>query len=153
MWSRSPSGGGCRSRSPSRSRTRSRSRSRGHSRSRRAGCSEATNEEANLLLESDVIKFCDVNKLDLLISSCVKYRLVSRSIGCAVLPELIRLMKAKAAGDASIPSAADRYASRLDEKPPTLTFTESDLSLAVSIFGRGKMAPPSLFKELTKEYL
>ena len=62
-------------------------------------------------------------------------------------------MKAKATGDSNIPSAAECYASRLDEKSPTLTFTESDLSLDVSIFDHGKMALPSLFEDLTKEYL
>ena len=102
---------------------------------KRAGHSEAATEEAKLLSESDVINFCDVHKLDLQVSSCVKCRLVSRSVGRAVFPELIRLMKAKAAGDSDIPSAAECYTSRLDEKQPTLTFTESDLSLAVSIFG------------------
>ena len=85
-------------------------------------------EEAKLLLESDIIKFCDVHKLDLQVSSCVNSRLVSRSVGHAVLPELIRLMKAKAATDPDIPSAVERYASRLDEKAPTLTFSENDLS-------------------------
>ena len=98
-------------------------------------------------METNIIKFCDIHKLDLLVSSCVKCRLVSRSVGRTVLPELIRLMRAKAATDSDIPSAAEHYASRLDEKAPTLMFSESDL------FGRGKMAPPSLFEELTREYL
>ena len=65
-------------------------------------------------MEQDVIKFCDEHKLDLLASSCIKCRLVSRSMGKAVLPELIRLMKAKASSDSDIPSAAERYPSRLD---------------------------------------
>ena len=111
--SRSPPHGSSRSRScsASRSRTRSRSRSRGHSRSRRGtGHSEAAVEEAKLLMETDIIKFCDTHKLDLLVSSCVTCRLVSRSVGRAVLPELIRLMKAKAAADSDIPSAAEHYA-------------------------------------------
>ena len=104
-------------------------------------------------MECDIIKFCDKHKLDLLASSCLKSRLVSRSMGKAVLPELIRLMKVKASTDSDIPSAAERYASRLDERAPTFTFTESDISLAVFLFCRGKMAPPSLFEELTKDYL
>ena len=67
-----------------------------------------------------------------------------------VLPELIRLMKAKAAAGSDIPAASERFAARIDEKPPTLSFSDNDMSLAGSLFGRGKMAPPSL---LTKEYL
>ena len=103
-------------------------------------------------MESDVISFCEVHKLDLDVTSCLKCRLVERSVGKAVLPEFLRLMKAKAAPD-FIPSAAERYASRLDEKLPTLTFTENDLALAVSLFGRGRMSPLSMFDDLTKEFL
>ena len=62
-------------------------------------------------------------------------------------------MRAKAASSTDIPSAAERYAARIDEKSPTLTFSESDLALAVSLFGRGKMVPPSMFEELTREFL
>ena len=110
--SRSPREWSSRSWSPSRSRTRSRSRSRGHSRSRRhcsGRSSEAAVEEAKLLMESDIIKFCDVHKLDLLVSTCVKCRLVSRSVGRTVLHELIRMMKAKTVSDSDIPSTAGRY--------------------------------------------
>ena len=103
-------------------------------------------------MESDVIKFCEEHKLDLQVSSCLKCWLVLRSVGKAVLPELLRLMKAKAAPH-FIPSAAERYASRLDEKPLTLTFTENDLALAVSLFVRRRMSPPSMFDDLTKEFL
>ena len=110
-------------------------------------------EEAWLLVEQDMVKFCDIHNLDLLASSCVKYHLVSRTVGRAILPEVIRLMKAKAAANVDIPSAAERYASRLDEKTLTLTFSKSDLSLAVSLFGRGKMVPPLMFDELTREYI
>ena len=74
-------------------------------------------------------------------------------MGRNVLPEVIKLLRAKAASTTDIPSAAERYAARLDDKPPTLTLTESDLSLAVSVFGHGKMVPPSMFDELTKEFL
>lgn len=63
-----------------------------------------------------------------------------------LLPELIRLMKEKAATGSEIPSATEHYATRLDEMAPTLTFSESDLSLAVCLFGQGKMAPLSLFE-------
>ena len=83
----------------------------------------------------------------------MKYRLVSRTVGRNVLPEVIKLLRAKAASTSDILSAAERYAARLDEKPPSLTLTESDLSLAVSVFGRGKMIPPSMFEELTREFL
>ena len=110
-------------------------------------------EEAKLLMESDVIKFCDTHRLDLQVTDCVKCRLVSRSVGRSVLPELIKLMKAKDDTDTGVPSAAERYADRLDAKPPTLSFSEVDLSLAVSVFGKGKMVPPALFEDLTKEYL
>ena len=63
--SRSHSGS---SRSWSRSPSRTRYRSRGCSRSRRgSGGSDAAVEEAKLLLEANVIKFCDTHKLDLLL--------------------------------------------------------------------------------------
>ena len=103
-------------------------------------------------MESDVIMFCEVHKLDLDVASCLKCWLVKRSVRKVVLPEFLRLMKAKAAPD-FIPSAAERYASRLDEKLPTLTFTENDLALAVLLFGCGRMSPPSMFDDLTKEFL
>ena len=45
------------------------------------------------------------------------------------------------------------FTTGIDEKPPTLTFSDSDMSLAGSLFGQGKMAPPSPFDDLTKEYL
>ena len=70
-----------------------------------------------------------------------------------MLPELVKLMKAKAAAGSDIPAAAERFAARIDEKPPTLMFSDRDMSLAGSLFGRGKIAPTSLFDELTKEYL
>ena len=69
------------------------------------------------------------------------------------MPEVIRLLREKAVSTSDIPSAAERYAARLDVKSPTLTLSEPDLALAVSVFGRGKMVPPSLFEELTKEFL
>ena len=110
-------------------------------------------EEAKLLLEANLIKFCDTHKLDLLPSSCTVCRLVSRTVRGAILTELVKLMKAKAAASSDIPAAAERFTTRIDEKPPTLTFSDSDMSLAGSLFGQGKMAPPSLFDDLTKEYL
>ena len=67
-------------------------------------------EEARLLMEQDVIKFCDEHKLDILASSSIKCRLVSRSMGKAVLPILIRLMKAKAVSNSDIPSTTESYA-------------------------------------------
>ena len=127
-------------------------RSRSRRSSSRVERSEAKVEEAKLLMESEVIKFYEEHKLELRVSSCLKCRLVSRSVGKAVLPELLRLMKAKATPD-FVPSAAEMYTSRLDEKPPTLTFTENDLALAVSLFGRGRMSPPLLFNELIREFL
>ena len=114
---------------------------------------EAAIEEAKLLLESDIIKFCSDHGLDIQPSSCTKCKLVTRSVGKAVLPELIKLKKAKVSAAGSVPSAAERFASRLDERPPTLTFTETDLELAVSIFNRGRMSPPAMFDDLTKEFL
>ena len=163
--SRSRSGSRLRSRSRSRRSRSRRSRSRSRSRSRRSrrrsrsrGSSsrmdrEAAVEEAKLLLESDIIKFCGEHSLDIQPSSCTKCKLVTRSVGKAVLPELLRLKKAKDSAADSIPSAAKRYASRLDKRPPTLTFTETDLALAVSIFNRGRMSPPAMFDDLTKEFL
>ena len=104
-------------------------------------------------MESDVIKFCDEHNLDVQASECLKCQLVARSVGKAVLPELLRLMKAKASNSNSIPSATMRYASRLDERASTLTFTENDLALAVSLFTRWRMSSQSLFDDLTKEFL
>ena len=68
-------------------------------------------EEARLLLESNVIRFRDQHKLDVQASSCLKCKLVIRSVGKAVLPELLRLKKAKDSASDLIPSAAERYAS------------------------------------------
>ena len=102
-----------------------------------------------LLLAAGVIKLCDEHKVDMAPSTCVTCRLVSRTVRGPVLPELIRLIKAKSAAAA----AAQRFATRIDEKPPTLTLSESDMPLAESLFGRGKMAPSTLFDELTREYL
>ena len=133
--------------------SRSRSGSRGRSGSRRTEPCVAAVEEAKLLMESEVIKFCGTHRLDLLVTDCVRCRLVSRTGGRSVLPELIRLMRAKDGADSGIPSAAGRYADRLDAKSPTLSFSVVDLSLAVSVFGKGKKVPPALFEDLTKEFL
>ena len=65
-------------------------------------------------MESDIIKFCEDHSLDIQPSSCIKCKLVTRSVGRAVLPELLRLRKAKDSVSNSIPSAAERYASHLD---------------------------------------
>merc|ERR1711867_212006 len=117
--------------------TRSRSSSRSRSRSgRRSGLrrhtgqsghsSEAAMEEARLLVEQDMVKLCETHNLDVQPGAdCVKCRLVSRTVGRNVLPEVIKLLRARAASTTDIPSAAERYAARLDEKPPTLTLSES----------------------------
>ena len=146
-----------RSRTPwSRSRSRSRDR-RSRSprrRSRQPRSSEAALEEARLLVEHGMIKLCDVHNLNVQPgSSCTKCQLATRSVGKHVMPEVLRLLREKTVSTEDIPSAVERYAGRLDEKSPTLTFSESDLALAVSVFGRGKMIPASLFEELTKEFL
>ena len=155
--SRSRSGSPSVSRSRSRSRSSSRSRSRGRTRNRRvdsaSDSTEAVVEEARLLLDAGVIKFCEEHKADLAVSSCVTCRLVSRTVRGPVLPELIRLVKAQSAAAAEIPDAVNRFASRIDEKPATLTLSESDMALAESLFGRGKMSPPTMFDELTREFL
>ena len=159
--SRSPSDSRSRSRERSVSRTRSRSRGRSSYRrgsgsrggSRDKETSESAVEEAKLLLEAGVIKFCDEHMIDMAPTTCVTCRLVTRTVRGPVLPELIKLVKAKTAVDTEIPAAAQRFAVRIDERPPTLTLSESDMSLAESLFGRGKMSPPSLFEDLTKEYL
>ena len=121
--SRSPSGSRSRSRPRSLSRSRTRSRSRGRSRSRRdsgnGDTAEAAVEEAKLLMEADVIKFCDEHKIDMAPSTCVTCRLVSRTVRGPVLPELIKMLKARAAAATEIPAAAQRFAMRIDEKPPT----------------------------------
>ena len=63
---------------------------------------------------------------------------------CGLRTELVKLMKAKAAASSDIPAAAERFTTRIDEKPPTITISDSDMSLAGSLFGQGKMALPSL---------
>ena len=105
------------------------------------------------MLEADVIKFCDEHMIDMAPTTCVTCRLVTRTVRGPVLPELIKLIKARAAVAAEIPAAAQRFATRIDERPPTLTLSESDMSLAESLFGRGKMSPPTLFDDLTREYV
>ena len=143
-----------RSRSPSRSRSRSQRRSESRPHTGQSCSSAAALEEAHLLVEQDMVKLCDTHNLDIQPGAdCVKCRLVSWTVGRNVLPEVIKLLRAKAASTSDIPSAAERYASRLDKKPLSLTLTESDLSLAVSVFSRGKMIPPSMFEELTREFL
>ena len=97
--------------------------------------------------------FCVQHKLKLLPSVCVTCRLVSRTVKRDVLLELIKLLKAKAAAGLDVPATAKRFAVRIDEKPPTLTFLEGDMSLAGSLFDCGKMSPPLLFYDLTKEFL
>ena len=72
-------------------------RSRGLSRAR----SEAAVEETRLLLEASVIEFGET-QWDLLPSSCTVCRLVSRTVESAMLPELIRMLKAKAAAGSDV---------------------------------------------------
>merc|ERR1712089_89228 len=97
---------------------------------------------------------CDTHGLDVQPgSACTKCQLLTRTVGKHVLPEVLRILREKAASTSDIPPAVERYAGRLDEKSPTLTFSESDLALAVSVFGRGKMFPSNLFDELTNEFL
>ena len=157
------------SRSRSSSRARSRSSSRGRRRSRRGGghrarsvtpsdggseANDADMEEARLLLESGIVKFCEVHGTSLAASACIPCRLVSRMVKPTVLAQLVKLVAEKGGETAAeIPSAVDRFAVRLDSKPATLTLTESDMALAESFLGRGKMVPASLFEDLVKEYL
>ena len=105
------------------------------------------------MFEAGVVKFCDEHKVDIAPSKCLTCRLVSRTDRGPMLPELIKLIKSKSADTAEIPAAAQMFATRIDEKPPTLTLSESDMSLAQSLSGRGKMVPPTMFDKLTREYL
>ena len=122
-----------------------------------AGETEANDadiEEARLLLESGIVKFCEAHGTSLAASTCTPCRLVSRMVKPAVLTQLVRLAAEKGGEIAAeIPSAADRFAVRLDSKPATLTLSESDMALAESFLGRGKMVPAALFEDLVKEYL
>ena len=100
-------------RSPSRSRSssrgRSRTSSRGRRRTRRGGGqrarsatsssdeAEANNadiEEARLLLESGIVKFCDAHGTSLAASTCTPCRLVSRMVKPAVLTQLVKHISA-----------------------------------------------------------
>ena len=79
-------------------------------------------EEARLLVEHNMVKLCDIHNLDIQPGAvCVKCRLVTRTVGKHVMPEVIKLLREKAASTSDIPSAAERYAARLDEKSPTHT--------------------------------
>ena len=149
-----------RSRDRSRERSRGRARSRARVRSRGSvSCDDseessvAVAEEARLLMESGVVKLCADHGADLVPVDCVSCRMVSRTVRAPVLTEFIRLSKGKSVMAAQIPGAASRFATRIDEKTPTLTFTEQDMALASSLFSRGKMAPATMFDELTREYL
>ena len=100
------------------------------------------------------MKICEVHGTSLAASTCTPCRLVSRMVKPAVLTQLVRLLAEKDGETAAeIPSAADRFAVRLDSKPATLTLSEGDMALAESFLGRGKMVPASLFEDLVKEYL
>ena len=100
------------------------------------------------------MKFCEVHGTSLAASACIPCRLVSRMVKPTVLAQLVKLVAEKGGETAAeIPSAVDRFAVRLDSKPATLTLTESDMALAESFLGRGKMVPASLFEDLVKEYL
>ena len=103
-------------------------------------------------MRAGVIKFCSEHNTDLVPSSCVACRAVSRMVKPAMLEQLIKVGSAEIAKATHVPTAADRYAVRLDMKPP-LKFEELNMSLATSVFGRGKMALSSMFDDLTKEYL
>ena len=151
-----------RTRSPSRSSSRGRRRSRGGrgrgSRRSRSASEEGTTadavlEEARLLFEASVVKLCEEHKSDPVPTSCVTCRLVTRAVKPAVLVELMRLHKGKDDLASEIPTAAARFSVRIDEKPPTLTLTEGDLTLAQSLFSKGKMSPASTFDDLTRDYL
>ena len=81
------------------------------------------------------------------------WRLVSRTVKREVLLDLIKLLKAKAAAGSVIPTTAERFVVRIDEKPPTLAFLEDHMSSAGFLFNRGKLSPPLFFDSLIKELL
>ena len=86
--------------------SRSKSRSRRCSQSRchtgQSCSSEAAVEEARLLVEQDMVKFCDIHYLDIQTTDCVKCRLVSRTVNRNFLPEVIKLLRDKAASSSNI---------------------------------------------------
>ena len=55
---------------------------------------KAAVEEGKLLVEAGVIRFCDERKIDMALSTCGIWGLVSRSVRGSVLPELIKLVRA-----------------------------------------------------------
>ena len=99
----------------------------------------AVREEAKLLFEAAVLKLCDEHKVDMASTTHVTCRLVSRTVRAPVLFELIKLAKSQSVAASVIPAAATRFVTRIDEKPPTLTLSDSDMSWAELLFGRGKM--------------
>ena len=100
-----------------------------------------------------MVKLCADHKTALVPATCVTCRLVSRTVKPAVLVELLKLYKGQAEEASEILTAAARYSTRIDVKPPTLTLSGGDLELAKSIFSKGKMSPSSMFDDLTKDYL
>ena len=152
------------------SRSRSRERGRHRSRSRRSPSgsssgsqsgsaspsreSEHDAEEVNALVQSGVIKLCSEHNTELVPDICVACRAVSHIVKPNMLAQLVKVGKAKpAVQQTHVPSAADRFALRLDMKPPSLEFQEADMNLATNIFTRGKMVPASMYDDLTKEFL
>ena len=96
-----------RSRTP-RSRSRSRSRDRRSRSPRRHSKGQPRNpeadlEEARLLVEHNMFKLCDVHCLDVQPgSACTKCQLLTRTVGKQVLPEVIRLLREKAASTSEV---------------------------------------------------
>ena len=62
------------------------------------------------------------------------------------------VVTAKEGVKGEIPKAAARMV-RSDEKPPTLTFSNSAMELASKIFNSGKFKAGSHFDDLTKEHM
>ena len=105
------------------------------------------------MLRAGVVKFCSEHNTDLVPSTCVACRAVSRMVKPAMLEQLIRIGSTELAQPTHFPTAANCFAVRLNMKPPSLNFEESDMSLATSVFSRGKMTPVAMFDDLTRKYL
>ena len=57
-----------------------------------------------------------------------------------MIPELIKLL---CQSSSCFEDSRKRYISRIDENPHTLSISECDMSLADTVFGRGKIDPPT----------
>ena len=71
-------------------------------------------------MQAGVIKLCSEHNTELVPDACVACRGVSRIVKPNMLAQLVKIGNSKSAQQTPlVPSAADRFALRLDMKPPS----------------------------------